>query len=175
MHHAHQVPFRSLRLGVVVGVPCTTCKVSAAGKVAHLDIELLQTPAPVAAPITHAHLLRLVVQLSRTPRFASIQRDLDSFDLETRTRVCVAAYGVCAVVVEAHQLPMARMGDNALDIEVVDDVVCVFPGIQCSCSHAVVDVRRQNTIVVKMIVVVGLRSNQKVGQLLKSLMDRWVA
>lgn len=137
-----------------------TGKFSTLGKVADLDIEIPETPAPVTAPLLHAHLVLLVVQPSYAPGFTTIQGNLNSLDLEPRAGVCIPAHGVFCVIVETHQLAMARSGDHTLDVEVVDEIVSLVPSIQCRGSDGVVDVGWQNPIVMEVIVIVGLEKKQ---------------
>jgi len=69
------------------------------GKVADADIKIPQRPAPVTAPLLHAHIFLLMVQLSRPPGFATIQGDLDSLDLEPTSRIGIALNSVCCIVI----------------------------------------------------------------------------
>mmetsp|Transcript_14041 Transcript_14041/g.34308 ORF Transcript_14041/g.34308 Transcript_14041/m.34308 type:complete len:778 (-) Transcript_14041:634-2967(-) len=152
--HAHDVPRLEVCLRVVTVVPRAAPHVLVGARQQQRDRRLVLpvAPAPVAPPLRVGH----VVKLRKIPCIPAVERQLHARHLPPAARVRVALHRVgLGRGVEGYHLAVAWRGDDAVDVELVEEVLWLVPP-PLLVRPFLVHLGRKDAVIEEVIVVVRL-------------------
>mmetsp|Transcript_17652 Transcript_17652/g.35949 ORF Transcript_17652/g.35949 Transcript_17652/m.35949 type:complete len:879 (-) Transcript_17652:271-2907(-) len=152
--HPHQVPGGLGGLTVVGLVPSTAPNLLTSDEVCDLQVEAPPDPAPVHSVVRGTFDL---VDLGDFPVLSSIGGDLNARDATSSSGVGVTSNFVCSgnVPGKVDGLVVIWCGHGRVDVEFIEDVFGLVPP-SSSKTFLSRDVRRQDPIIVVVVVVLGL-------------------